>query len=397
MKILLIHNFYRSSAPSGEDAVYHKEHELLRSKGHEVVTFNKFNDNIEEVGLFNRISLAKKTTWSCESYSQIRQLIKHWQPDIAHFHNTFPQISPSGYLACQNSSVPVVQTLHNFRLVCPGAMLMHHGVPCEKCLGTSLIPSIKHKCYRGSTQATLAVSAMVALNRFRGTYTKYVNKYIALTEFSKRKLVMGGLPDNKVSVKPNFIETVMSYVPDKSDYVVYVGRLTAEKGVRTLIKAWTKLPDIKLFVLGDGALRHELEAIKFKYTLNIEFFGHVPREKVLEIVSRAKIQIIPSECYEGFPNVVLEAFSCGTPVVASAIGSLNELIHEEETGLKFAAGNAIELASKIRKLFFCNSLARKISQNAKTQVETKYDIETNYRSMMKIYSNAIDDFRDTRS
>ena len=322
MKVLLAHNYYRSSAPSGEDAVFHSERTLLESKGIEIISYEKFNDDIDDSTLAGRVSVALNTSWSTKTYRELRDLIGKTRPDVAHFHNTFPQISPSAYLACQENGVPVVQTLHNFRFVCPNAMLLRNGRPCERCLGTTLLPALKHRCYRNSTMATAALTLMIFYNRLRGSFHRLVNRYISLTEFGAERFVAGNLPKDKIVIKPNFIDRIPECRTDKRSYGIYVGRLKSEKGVRTLLNAWRYLPEVPLRILGDGELRLELEMQVKAEGLNVEFLGYLPRDEVLAQVAGARIQIIPSECYEGFPLVVLEAYACGVPVVASRIGSL---------------------------------------------------------------------------
>src|SRR6266581_4675058 len=200
MRILLAHDHYRSSAPSGEDAVFRNEHALLTSKGFDVIPFERYNDHIDASTLKKRIQIGLEGAWSQRTYTDLAAVVRRTRPDVAHFHNTFPLISPSAYAACQDNAVPVVQTLHNYRLICAGALLMREGRPCEDCVGTSLVPAIRHRCYRGSLPATAAVVWMLARNRWRGIYRSSVNRYIALTEFAASRLVAGGLPADRIEV-----------------------------------------------------------------------------------------------------------------------------------------------------------------------------------------------------
>lgn len=392
MKVLLAHNYYRSSAPSGEDAVFRSERALLESRGIEVIPFERFNDDINDSGIANRVNVAVNTSWSRATYRELKDLLRKTRPDIAHFHNTFPQISPSAYLACQHSGVPVVQTLHNYRFVCPGAMLMRDGRPCELCLGRSLLPAIWHRCYRDSLAATAALVLMISSNRLRGSFQRLVNRYISLTEFAACRLIAGGLPKNKIVVKPNFIEDVPPISPAKLPYAIYVGRLKSEKGVRTLLDAWRELPDVPLKILGDGELRPELELKAKEHGLNVEFLGYMPRDQVLALVGRATIQVIPSECYEGFPLVVLEAYACATPVIASRIGSLDELVEDGKCGLKFEAGNALDLAAKVKDLWAKPSRIPTLGENARELLQSRYTGDRNIEQLTRIYQEAREDF-----
>lgn len=392
MKVLLAHNYYRSSAPSGEDAVFRSERALLENRGIEVIPFEKFNDDIDDSGVANRVRVAVNTSWSRTTYRELRDVLRKTRPDIAHFHNTFPQISPSAYLACQESGVPVVQTLHNFRFVCPGAMLMRDGRPCEECLGTSLLPALRHRCYRGSLSATSALALMISANRLRGNFQRLVNRYISLTEFAAGRLVAGGLPKEKIVVKPNFIADVPAHRHEKSPYAIYVGRLKSEKGVRTLLEAWRGLQDVPLKILGDGELRPELEFKAKQQGLNVEFLGYLPRDQVLVLVGGARIQVIPSECYEGFPLVVLEAYACETPVIASRIGSLDELVEDGKCGLKFEAGNARDLAAKVKEMWASPARLVTMGVNAKELLQSRYTGERNVEQLTRIYQEARADF-----
>ena len=391
MKILIAHNYYRSSAPSGEDTVFRNEQALLLDNGVGVVTYELFNDKIDTSSLIHRTKLALNTAWSDDTYQAVGHLIKQTKPDIAHFHNTFPQISPSAYAACRDSGVPVVQTLHNFRFICPGGLLLRDGRPCEDCVGKNLLPALRYRCYRGSLPATGALVWMLLRNRWQGTYTTLVNRYIALTEFAAGKLIAGGLPRDRMSVKPNFVTGISAPSPGKGGYAVYVGRLSAEKGVRTLVSAWKRLPHVPLKILGDGPLRAELEQAAEIEKLPIEFLGFCDRATIVDVVGHAVFQIVPSEWYEGFPMVIVEAYACGTPVVASRIGSLDEIVEEGVTGVKFEPGNPGDLSDKVNALWADRARHTMLRLTARESFEKNYSREKNYEALMAIYEAAIKD------
>lgn len=393
MKLLLGHAFYRSSAPSGEDAVYRNERALLEQKGIDVVPYEKFNDDIDDSTLGRKVKVALNTAWSGATYDELSKLIRRTRPEVAHFHNTFPSISPSAYAACQDHGVPVVQTLHNFRFVCPGAMLQRAGQPCEACIGTSLLPALKHRCYRDSFAATGALVWMVTSNRWRGTYSNLVNRYIALTKFAAAKLVAGGLPADCMEVKPNFLPSVSNSHGHRGDYAVYVGRLSGEKGVRTLLAAWQDVGDLPLKILGDGPLRAELEQQARQQNLAIEFLGFRAKEEILNIVGRARFQIVPSEWYEGFPMVILEAFASGTPVIASRIGSLDEIVTQDATGVKFTAGDARDLAEKVNGLRGDYAKIERMGFAARAVFEEHYTADSSFSRLMDIYRRATENLR----
>ncbi len=396
MKVLLAHNYYRSSAPSGEDAVFRNERALLEGRGIDVIPFEKFNDAIDDSTFGKRVRVALDTSWSKRTYREIVALIRSTRPDVAHFHNTFPQISPSAYLACRENGVPVVQTLHNFRYICPGAMLLRDNKPCELCVGTTLLPALRHRCYRGSLAATSALVWMIERNRRNGAFTRLVDCYIALSRFSAGRLIAGGLPAHKIEIKPNFIAEVPGSNDAKEHFAIYVGRLKNEKGVRTLLKAWRDVHHLPLKIFGDGELRDELTTYAATNSLNVEFMGFRPRAEIMVQVARAKIQIVPSECYEGFPLVVLEAYACGTPIIASRIGSLDELVSDHQTGIKFEAGNAINLAATVNELVANTSSLETMGSNVRNVVLSRYTAEQNYVQLLGIYGRARVEFESNQ-
>jgi len=395
LKVLLAHCFYRSSAPSGEDSVYLSEKELLESNGVDVIPLEKYNDCVNVTTFMNKVKTAKNTIWSKSAYDEISQLIKHFKPDVAHFHNTFPQLSPSAYKACYDNGVPVVQTLHNYRNICPGAMLLRNGKSCELCLNGSIFPinSLMHKCYRNSISATAPLALMIANSRLNGAYKNYVTRYIALTEFAKDRFIRGGLESNKIAIKPNFLSIDSEAELVKGNYAVFVGRLSDEKGIRTLLTSWSEVTNLKLKILGDGHLRSVLEEYAAKSGIDVEFMGFLPQKNVIKIVRKAMIQIIPSECYEGFPMSVLEAFACGTPVIASRLGSLQEIVTDGDTGVLFEAANSSDLAEKINALIKNSEKRMRISFNAKNVFDVKYSNDKNLDILMNIYNVSIEEMK----
>jgi glycosyltransferase involved in cell wall biosynthesis len=393
MRILLAHDHYRSASPSGEDAVFRNERALL-AKQNEVIEFERFNDDIDDSRLSKRLRLALESAWSRPMYEELSGLVRKTRPDLVHFHNTFPLISPSAYAACQDNGVPVVQTLHNYRLVCAGALLTRNGQPCEDCVGTSLLPALRHRCYRGSLPATGAVVWMLASNRWRGAYQRMVNRYIALTEFAASRLIAGGLPSRRMEVKPNFLPDPPPVGRGDGNYAIYVGRLSEEKGVRTLVDAWRRVEGLPLKILGDGPLRSELEEQARRNALAIEFLGLRPREDVLNVIAAAEVQIVPSECYENFPLVVLEAYACGTPVLASRIGSLDEIVMDGASGRKFEPRDAGALVNGLNWLRADRPRLQAMRRAARSLFEEKYTANRNYSQLLEIYDRARADFAE---
>ncbi len=388
VKILLCHNFYRS--PGGEDHVYHDEGWLLEQHGHEVIRFERDNVSISEMG---RLKLAKTTLWSRECYQQIFDLVQQHRPEVVHFHNTFPLISASGYDAAQRAGAAVVQTMHNFRTICPGSTLLRNNAVCEKCVTKTLsIPSVIHKCYHDSHSASAVVAISSAYHSLRGTWNRSVNRYIALTNHSRQIFITGGLHPAKVAVKPNFVRPDPGVVRSDGTHAVFVGRLAIEKGVLTLLEAWERLGrDIPLKIIGDGPLNEDVIRAQ-QSNPQVSWLGRLPFDRVLEEVGRARVLVCPSIWYETFGRSMIEAFATGTPVVASNIGSMQELVTDGKTGLHFRVGDAGDLAAKILKVFDDQTFFDEACKAARAEFEQRYTAEKNYEMLMAIYAQAVADF-----
>ena len=386
MKILLVHNHYQQ--PGGEDAVFWAEVELLRNRGHEVITFVENNARLNGM---NPMKAATNAIWSRESLVRLRTIIQEHRPDVAHFHNTFLMISPAAYYACKEAGVPVVQTLHNYRLICPGALLMRNGRVCEDCIGTAVPwPGVVHGCWRGSKAQTGVVAAMLAVHRLLGTWSDKVDLYIALTEFARQKFIEGGLPAEKIVVKPNFVHPDPGLGEHRGDFALFVGRLSQEKGVRTLLAAWRKLKGIPLKIAGDGPLMEEVQGVIVREGLDdVELLGRQSRAEVLKLMQQAQVLVFPSEWYEGFPMTLAEAFACGLPVVASRLGAMAEIVEDRRTGLLFEPGDAEDLAAKVEWAWSHPRKMAEMGREARQEYERKYTAERNYEMSMEIYRQAI--------
>lgn len=345
MRILLVHNFYQSSAPSGEDSVFRNELLLLERAGHEVITYTRANDEIGS-GAASRLGAARDAVWSPRTRNELEALVRAHRPQVAHFHNTFPLVSPSGWAACRDLGVPVVQTLHNYRLICPGAMLVRDGQSCEDCVGRVPVGGIVHGCYRGSRGASALVAGMLVAHRAAGSYRQAVDRYLCLTAFARERLVRGGLPPERVFVKPNTLPEPPTPGDGSGGHALFVGRLTREKGVHTLIEAWRGVP-MTLHVVGDGALRGELEQQARDSRSDVRFLGFLPQQAVYAQLQAARLLVIPSECYEGFPVTVLEGLASGTPMLVSRIGALDELLEDGRDCRKFTPGNPDSLRATL--------------------------------------------------
>lgn len=389
MKILLVHNEYQQ--PGGEDVVFRLEEQLLSLHGHVVLTYVRSNHEINRMSLRRRLLLPKQLVWAKDSLEDVARILEAEKPDVVHVHNTFTQISASVYTACREVGIPVVQTLHNFRLLCPGATFYRDGRVCEECVTHSLWHSVTHGCYRGSRSATAAVAAMLAAHRSLHTWTRNIDTYIALTEFARRKFIQQGLPPEKIKVKPNFVAPDPGPGGEKGAYALFVGRLSEEKGLRTLLSAWTFLKkDVQLVIIGDGPLRAELEEYAAAYNLSqVSFFGRLKRLETQEAIKSARFLILPSACYENFPMTIVEAFAGGTPVICSRLGSMQEIVEAGRTGLHFAPNDNRDLADKVSWAWGHCKCTTTMGKEARQEYEEKYTAEKNHTILLDIYQNAI--------
>ncbi len=379
MRILIIHNFYRE--PGGEDGVYRAESDLLRSHGHQVFQLERHNRDTLNMG---RVALASTTLWSRQSYQLIQETVRREQIDVVHFHNTLPLISPSGYWAARSAGAAVVQTLHNFRLTCVNALLFRDGALCERCLGRSIpLSGVRFGCYRESRIASAAVATMLAIHRGLGTWRSRVDRYIALTEFSKRKLIAGGLPQARIAVKPNFVaDRGTSSTQQTREGFLFVGRFSPEKGIDTLIAASRDI-NSPITLAGDGPVR--LDGLP----AHVSPLGRVPPEQVSVLMGRACALVFPSIWYEGFPMVIVEANAAGLPVIASRIGGIAEIVEDGVTGLLVTPGDAADLAAKMHWAQTHPEAMAEMGQAARRRYETHYTAEKNYAMLMDVYRDAI--------
>lgn len=378
MKLLLVHNSYQQ--PGGEDQVVTSELELLASHGHEVLRYTAHNDAVSQL---SKLSLGLRTSWSRTTYREMRAVLRRERPQLVHVHNTLPLLSPAVYYAAGAAGVPVVQTLHNYRLLCPQALLLRRQRICEDCVGRRVAwPGIVHACYRHSRSATSAVVVMLSVHRFLGTWTGRVSRYIALTEFMRQKLIAGGLPEKQIVVKPNFVAPDPGMGNHCGRYALFVGRLSPEKGIRTLLRAWEAVGRrMPLKIAGDGPLQDLARGSP----PGVEWLGRVRHEDVLGLMKRASILVFPSECYEGFPTTIAEAFATGLPVVASHLGAMAEIVQDRQTGLFFTPGDATDLAAKIELALDYPDELIGMGRRARGEYEAKYTAERNYRLLREIY------------
>lgn len=386
MRILVAHNRYVQRG--GEDVVFAAEVALLRRFGHEVIEFVKDNKEVEGK---NRLALFRMTVWSHDCHAELTDLIRSRRPDIVHLHNTLPLISPAAVHAAKAQGVATVQTLHNYRLLCPSAVMFRDGRPCMDCLGRAFAwPGVLHSCYRQSHAATAAVASMNAVHRYMGTWTDKIDLLIALTESCRQKFVAGGQPPSKIVVKPNFLLSDPGPGGGEGGFALFAGRFSAEKGVATLLAAWRTIGNrLPLVLVGDGPLREAVSAAASE-TPGITWLGERTHEEVLDLMGRARVAVVPSEWHEPFGLVVIEAFAKGTPVLGSDRGSIGELVEPGKSGLLFKAGEPADLVEKMEALLAMGDGSAQLRAGARRAFEERYTAERNYHLLMKCYEQALE-------
>ncbi|MEX2161077.1 MAG: glycosyltransferase family 4 protein [Anaerolineales bacterium] len=390
MKILAVHNYYQ--LPGGEDTAYRAEVDLLRRNGHEVRTYERSNSEIRQLSPLQKAALPVRVTWSIEDYSRLRRLLQAERPDLVHFHNTHMMISPSAYYACKSEGIPVIQSLDNPRLLCPAATFFREGRLCEDCLGkTPPWPGVLHACYRGSRLQTAAVAVMLTTHRLLKTWEKQVDEFLVATKFYREKFIEGGLPANKILVKPHFVHPdPLPRADRKGDYALFIGRLEPVKGIDTLLNAWKVLPGVPLKVRGSGPLLQSVQAAAAE-NAGIRVIEQLPPDQLTELIKGARFLIWPSEGnYETFGFVAAEAFACGVPVIASNAGVQSEMVEDGETGLLFVQGNADDLAAKVSWAWGHTDEMAAMGRWARTEYERKYSAARAYGLLLDVYTNVID-------
>jgi len=386
LKICLVHNFYLQ--PGGEDQVFAAESSMLEKHGNQVLSYTVNNDRIKEL---NYLKLACSTLWNKTIANELREVIRKVRPDIIHFHNTFPLISPAAYYAAKAEGVPVVQTLHNYRLLCPNALFFRDGHVCEDCMGKFVPwPGILHACYRESRAATGVTAGMLSVHRVLRTYSRMVDVYIALTDFAQQKFIQGGLPAEKIAVKSNFIDPDPGIGDGQGGYALFVGRLSQEKGVNTLLAAWEKIGGkIPLKIMGDGPLASQVARASQRIPA-IEWLGHKPRQSVLGLMKDAAVLIFPTVWYEGFPATIVEAYSVGLPVITSNLGGMSSIIEHRRTGMHFRSGDPDDLATQVDWILTHPAELALMRKEARAEYKAKYTAGRNYKILMDIYKTAIE-------
>lgn len=401
LRILIVHNAYKISG--GEDAVVSNELQLLRDAGHEVFLYQKNNAELDSYSLSQKLRLPFRAIYSRKTRREIRALIREHQIDLVHVHNTLLIISPSVYDAARSLGVPVVQTIHNYRLLCPNALFLRDGQICQDCLSHGLRQSVKHACYRGSRSQTLIVSLMLAYHRRRGTYRHL--SYICLTEFNKAMLLrlsLHGKPmltASQIYVKPNFTTDPGVPVPysKRRPYFLFASRMDALKGIFILLKAWETYEHIanadqqkELILCGSGPEENAIrEWIRIHRLQHVQILGQLPHAQIIDKMRKCLAFCLPTQCYEGFPVVIAESFACGTPVIGSNIGNVGALVKHGETGLTHAPTDADGLANIFLHWDPSSETVQAMSANARKTYEDAYTPRKNLEQLLTIYQKAL--------
>jgi glycosyltransferase involved in cell wall biosynthesis len=387
MRVLLVHNFYQLHG--GEDAVVRNEYCLLRSKGHEVELYQAHNDDIRSFG--DKAAALFGVLYNLQAKRRLGQKLGEWRPDIVHVHNFFPLFSPSIFDACLDAGIPSVMTLHNFRILCPTALLYHDGAVCERSLQHSCWWTVPRRVYRNSFLGTLAVASMVEYHKRASTWKTKVNRFIALTEFGKAKFIEGGLPAERIVVKGNAVQPagVGDALGGSRAGALFVGRLSDEKGIRVLLSAWSKMKE-PLEIVGDGPL---MSWVRANASDNIHVHGTASPETVRRKMLSSRFLVLPSTCYETFGMVVIEASACGLPSLVSDTPTLKEIVQSGVTGVHFRAGDALSLREAAKWLFQDERRLREMGLAAFEMYHQRFTMDSNYQKLITIYEGAIADQR----
>ncbi len=380
MKILVAHNRYRYRG--GEDTVVDAEVDLLRRNGHEVLVYLRDN---EELTRMKNHHAALQTLWSHKAVADVTALSEKFRPELIHSHNTFPLISPSLYSVATRLNVPVIQTLHNFRLICPQATLLRKGVHCEDCVGHLPWRAIVHRCYRNSLSQSAVSSSMIMLHRLLRTWHTKVTRYIVLNQLCRDKFIAGGFPFDLLRIKPNFVDSA-----NEPEWVfrsggIFIGRLSEEKGLKVLAEALSQLPDSQIDVYGKGDLQSYVEA-----TSSFNYKGFHAADELQACLRQAAYLVVPSTGVESFGLVAIEAFAAGTPVIASANGGLQEIVVHGKTGFLVESGNTDALARAIAFAEDHPDEMKVMGRAARQAYLSRYTPNINYQLLMSIYCEAVE-------
>jgi glycosyltransferase involved in cell wall biosynthesis len=325
---------------------------------------------------------------------RLKNYVSEHKPDIAHVHNVFPMLSPAVYVTLKRNLVPVVQTIHNYRFLCPNGQFFVNGSVCEACQEKSYWEAVRNRCMHGSMATSALYATAIAWGWRGGAFHSCIDRYIALNAFAAGKLVAGGVPKEKIHICGNFVNEFTEAPAAKHRYALYLGRLSAEKGLITLLAAARSVPELPLKIAGTGPLEVDLrKALGEPGMDHIELVGHVAGETKRRLITEALCTVVPSEWYENFPLSVVESLALGTPVIASRMGGLPDLIEHGRTGLLFQAGDAEALAECLRRISDSEAGTYEMAVNALARARERFTPQRHLEQLLEIYRDAIGDAR----
>jgi glycosyltransferase involved in cell wall biosynthesis len=381
VKIVYCHNYYRFRG--GEDVSFESDVELLRSRGHEVIPFTLDNRDWNS----GRARMAIQSLWNADAARSLKAILLREKPDILHCNNLFPQLSVSLYRPAKQLGIPIVQALRNYRAFCANSFLYRDGNVCTKCLGRTLAwPALLHQCYRDSLSATASVVSMQLLHRLLRTQERYVDVFFTPSEFTRRVHIEGGYPAERILCRSNFVLPDLGQAKEKADEALFVGRLSEEKGASTLLSAWAKQKTVlRLKIIGEGPELNNLKAQALNLN-RVEFLGSLGTAEVLEHIGRARVLIMPSMWYETFGRTIAEAFSRGTPVIASRLGAMQELVEDEVSGFLFDPSSSDDLGRQISRIAALDHQGYEtMATAARNAFENRFSPEVGYQQLMNVY------------
>ena len=389
MKVLLVHNAYQHRG--GEDAVVEAEADLLRARGVSVSTHIANNDALS--GMSAKLRAAANVEHNASAIAPVIDLARRENPDVIHVHNFFPVLSPGLHLELASRGFPIVQTLHNYRLLCANAMFMRENEVCEKCLTGTRLNAVRHRCYRDSAIGSATVLRFQNASIGSARWLQSISRFVALTAFQREKLVQGGLPPEKTAIKGNFVPHLGAGAAwaDRAG-ALFVGRIAPGKGVDLLARAWRHLPDVPLTIVGDGP---DLEAVRAMAPPHVAFRGRLDKEAVMKLMAQAKFLIVPSTWYEGFPMTIVEAFASGLPVLGSNLGGVAEIVRPGANGMLFEPGDPGAIERSVRDAFEDHEAGAQMSRHAQADYARLYSEDANFLAITKIYKDAIKEKKQT--
>ena len=395
MRVLAIHNFHRSGSASGDDQVFKSETRLLEEHGHTVIRYSVSNDEFDKSGILGKIMATFGMLWSFRNYRAVAALIRQRKPDVVHVHTFFPLLSPSILYAAKHEGVPVVATLHDTRFVCPVATSLRDGRICNKCGDGHYLRMARYGCFKGSKLQSLMVAGIFKYHRVRRTFYKQIDRYICLNDNQIALLKNIGFESGKITKKYNFVPDAQANIgavkptglPER--YVVFYGRIGAEKGIRILQRVWNEIDDIPLVVMGGGPLENEFRAWAEKKS-NVYFLGYTPHDECMAIAKAGEFVVFPSIWYEGCSMVEIESESLGLPLVATDLGFSAEAVRNGFNGVKIPLGNINKWGKAVRELWNNPDYCRVMGTNARQDYEMKYTPERNHEQLVEIYRSLLE-------